>query len=138
MAESTYMVSEQGDVFPAVVATGSVVAGDFVSAYQTDTDDVFAEVSKAAYNPGSVFVLRQAADNKYAVGIAGMNGASGDKINVITKGLFIVGTNGATAGDLQAMDGAQVVNDTAGSSFVGRALTGGSTSSKYILLRLNC
>lgn len=142
MAEETYHISE-GDTFSAVIATGSVVAGDFVTAYQTGTDDMFAAAGKSNYVPGSVYVERQAAAKDEVVGIAQYNAGSNEKVAIDTQGLYIVKAQSSTAGLNQTIDNsvAQSVQDMGsdtGSCMIGKAITGASGANKFILFRLNC
>jgi len=145
------MVTDEAQSTSAILATGSVVQGDWLIAYQTSTDDMFGEVRGEAYTAGSFAVARlsrgaSAGLDDSVVGIALNSASSGDSLAVAHKGLFI-GVGHVGAGDhvtaglrvCTAGQGLQNVQVTASSQGfdVGRAFTGASADSKYILFRLN-
>lgn len=141
--EINQMLSDRGELPGAVVATGSVVQGDWVFAYQTSTDDMFAAAQGPAFTTGSVAIQRLAtgSDDK-VVGIAMNNAASGEYTNVATSGLFIgVSAGQITAGEPVMVEGQGVIDyndDASGVPMkVGRAFTGASAASKYVLFKLN-
>ena len=143
--EITGMVSDQGFNFPAIVATGSVVAGDLVSAYQTATDDMFAAADVTTFTTGSVAILRTAigaVPDKSCVGIALNDAASGDTTTVAAQGLFIVTSTGTVTAGYKVMPEAQGVldynDDASGAGYIiGRAVTGASAAAKFVLVRLS-
>lgn len=142
--EINVMIHPVGEAQSAVVATGSVVAGDWVYAYQTSTDDLFAAARGDAYTAGSVFVARLAvgANDGYVVGIALNNAGSNETVSVATEGTFIgVSTGTPTAGKAVMTTGqglADYNNDASGAGYiVGRALTGASAAAKYLLFKLS-
>jgi len=140
------MISDYAQATSAKLASGSVVQGDWVFAYQTATDDMFVEARNDAYTAGSFAVQQHVlggASDAQVVGIALNNAASGDTLDVAHEGLFI-GVAGATVtAGLKVVplgnDGIQDVQlDASGQGYdVGRALTGASAAAKYVLFRLN-
>lgn len=145
------MVTDEAQSTSAKMATGSCVQGDWLSAYQTNTNDRYGEVRPDGYTAGSFAVQRltrgvAAGNDNVVVGIALNNASSGDTLSVAHEGLFIgVSSDGAdshpTAG-LKVCTAGQGLQDVqlsaSGQGFeVGRALTGASASGKYILFRLN-
>ncbi len=142
--EINAMVSDRGEIPGAIVATGSVVSGDWVFSYQTATDDMFAAAVATANTVGSVAIARAAvgASNDKVIGIVQNNATSGQTTNVATEGLFIGVTAGqVTAGEKIMPLGQGIIdynNDASGAGFiVGRALTGASAADKYVLFKLN-
>lgn len=140
------MISDYAQATSAKVASGSVVQGDWVFAYQTATDDMFAAARNDAYTAGS-FAVQQlttgGATDGQVVGIALNNAASGDTVSVAHEGLFIGRAGGGVTAGLKVVtlgdDGLQDVQlDASGQGYdVGRALTGASAAGKYVLFRLN-
>ena len=144
--EINAMISDRGEVPGGVMATGSVVSGDWLEAYQTATDDMFVAAQGPAYTTGSVAVIRSPATGATAtncVGIAGQNAGSGEFTSILTEGLFIgVSAGTVTAGKKVMQEGNSGIidyNDDASgvSQTVGRAFTGASAGDKYVLFKLN-
>ncbi len=101
--EVNTLIHGRGEVFGATLATGSIVGGDWVYAYQTSTDDLFAASRGDAFTTGSVFVQRVAIGasvNDKVVGIVLNNAGSGETTDVSTEGIFIgVSAGAVTAGE---------------------------------------
>jgi len=144
--EINAMVTDRGELPGAIVATGSVVAGNWVEAYQTATDDMFASARADAFTTGSVAIINSPTTGATAdkiVGIALNNAASGETVNIATEGMFIgVSAGAVTAGEKVMAEGNSGVidfnDDASGTAFiVGRAFTGASAASKYVLFKLN-
>lgn len=143
------MVTDKAQSTSAKMATGSCVQGDWLIAYQTATDDLFGEIRNEAYMAGSFAVatlIQGDETDERVVGIALNNASSGDTVSVAHEGLFIgVSAVGADAGvtpGLAITTAGQGIQDcqlnASGQGFnVGRALTGASAASKYVLFRLN-
>lgn len=145
--EINALVSPEGEVTSAILATGSIVAGDWVFAYQTATDDMFQRADTNTYTTGSVAIQRGTAgsDDK-VIGIALNNASSGETVNVAHEGVYIGVTAGSvTAGypiGTQGQGVVDIVFDAGGTGSayvykVGRALTGASDTAKYVLFKLN-
>lgn len=143
--EITGMVSDEGRNLSCVLATGSVVAGDFIAPFQTNTDDMFANADTRTFSTGSVAVIRVALDTDEGrcVGLALNDASSGDTVNVGTEGFYIgKSTAAVTAGYSVMLDNqglADATTDGGGSSYnwkIGRAVTGASGASKYVLFKL--
>jgi len=140
------MINDMAQATSAKVASGSVVQGDWVFAYQTATDDLYNEARTDAYTAGS-FAVQQlilgGGTDGQVVGIALNNAASGDTVSVAHEGLFIGKAGGTVTAGLAVCtlgdDGIQDIQlDASGQGFqVGRALTGASAAAKYVLFRLN-
>ena len=98
------MVTDEAQSTSAYLATGSVVQGDWLYAYQTNTDDMFGEVKPEGYTAGSFGVQRLTAGSivhdDRVVGIALNNASSGDSLSVAHEGLFI-GTAGGDYNNLE-------------------------------------
>ena len=144
--EINVMVSDRGDVPGGVIATGSVVAGDWLEAYQTATDDMFVAAQGPAYTTGSIAVIRAPSTGATAtncVGIAGQNAGSGEFTSIQMEGLFIgISAGNVTAGFKVMQEGnSGIIDYNADASgvgqTVGRALTGASAASKYVLFKLS-
>ena len=145
-SEINAMVSDRGEVPGAILATGSVVSGDWLFAYQTSTDDMFPSARSDSLTVGSVAMQRLttgAADSQVC-GIALQDAASGDTLAVATEGMFIGTSTGSITAGAKVMPLGQGVNhlpaDAGGSAClysIGRALTGASAASKYVLFKLN-
>jgi len=142
--EITGMVSDEGRNLSCVMATGSVVAGDFVAPYQTATDDMFLSADVGtAFTTGSVAVIRvaQDTDEMRCVGIALNDASSGDTLSVGTEGFYLALSTGTVTAGLPVMldDQGVIDNAGAGSAYdwaIGRAVTGASAAAKYVLLKL--
>lgn len=134
---STYCVSSPATTFHAV-ASGAIAAGDLVSS--ASTTDVMTAISSAGYVEGAVLVQKATnAHDAIIVGVALNDAATTATVGVITQGLFIFETGAAvTTGALVAQEttAQKVETATAFGKVIGRALTGGSTSGKYVLVRL--
>jgi len=144
--EINAMVSDKGEVPSGIMATGSCVAGDWLKAYQTATDDMYAAARQDAFVAGSLAVQRAATtgvDSDLIVGIANNDAGSGDTVGILTDGIFIGLSAGAvTAGHAVMQEGNSGVidyNDDASGAhrIVGTALTGASAASKYVAFKLN-
>jgi len=143
--EITAMISDEGRNLPCIVATGSVVAGDVVFAYQTSTDDMFAGTvpDPTTFTTGSVAIQRNVigtGDDK-VVGIALSDGASGDTISVATEGFFLgIGNAGVTPGEKIIANGQKFIDFSDAASgvphIVGKAVTGTSAADKIFLFKL--
>ena len=140
------MISDIAQATSAKVASGSVVQGDWVYAYQTATDDMFNEARTDAYTAGSFAVQQHVLGGEsdgQVVGISLNNASSGDTIDVAHEGLFIGKAGGTVTAGLAVVplgnDGVQDnQQDASGQGYiVGRALTGASAAAKYVLFRLN-
>lgn len=140
------MITDEAQATSAILATGSVVQGDWLFAYQTNTDDRFAAVRPDAYAAGSIAVQRLstgAAQDGQVVGIALNNASSGDTLDVAHEGLFIgTAAQTVTAGMTVVTNGIEGLQDcqqdASGQGWnIGRALTGASAGGKYVLFRLN-
>ena len=138
------MLSDRGDLEGAVLGSGSTVAGNWVIAYQTATDDMFIDAQAKNFTTGSVAIQDASigASNDKVVGISMNDAASGESTAVATEGIFIgLSAGGVTAGEKIMALGQGVIdyNDIAsGAAFtIGRAFTGASAADKYVLFKLN-
>lgn len=144
--EISVIINSEGELPGCVVATGSVVAGNFVEAYQTATDDMFAAAQATAFTTGSVAIVDSPSTGATAekiIGIAAMDAGSGQFTSVYTEGVFIgVSAGNVTAGEKIMAEGNSGIidfnDDASGAGYViGRAFTGASTADKYVLFKIN-
>ena len=127
-----------GTTFHAV-ASGAVSAGDLVAS--AASDDVMTAITSAGYIETTVLVSKStASDDLINVGIALTDAATGETLSVATSGLFILEAGAAvTAGaKVGSETTAQKLEDaTLFTKVLGTALTGASTSGKFVLIKLN-
>lgn len=142
--EINALIHPVGEAVSGILATGSVVAGDFLFAYQTSTDDMYAASDSTAFTAGSLAVQRvaRATGENEVVGIALNNASSGDTLSIATEGVFIGISQGGVTPGFKVMNQGQGVIDynldaSGGHYVIGRALTGASAASKYVAFKLS-
>jgi len=134
---SSQLINMPGVTFHAV-ASGSVTAGDLLAS--ASADDVMTAITSAGYDASTVLVATStASDDLINVGIALTDAATTETLSVATSGMFILEAGAAiTAGAFIASETtAQKLEDSTNAlKSIGRALTGASTSGKYVLVKL--
>ena len=133
------MVNSPGTTFSAI-ADGAVSAGDLVNS--ESGDDKMTAITSAGYVGSEIKVATSTnADDDINVGVAQTDAGDTETVSIIRNGLFIFESGAAvTAGALVGSETtAQKVEDaTAFGTVIGKALTGASAASKYVLVALNC
>jgi hypothetical protein len=153
MAQAGFILSDEGRTITALndSSTTAIVAGDPV--YAVTNNDVLtatASTARAAYAYGDILVKAvrcSATGYLKPIGIALTDAATSSQLTVALEGLFINAVNSDTeAGDALMFDastsskvdkvGATLASSTAVTTKIGRALSGGSADTKFIVWKL--